>query len=69
MQDMKKRHRQNKCKGEDCGASKLKTKQVIEIKEKLKIYSRGDYSKLAREYGIHINQILRIHNGECWKHV
>ena len=48
---------------------KLDKEKVIEIKEKLKNYVWGSYSKLAKEYNVDIKIITGIHKGLKWKHI
>lgn len=53
--------------GERSGSHKLTETQVLEIREKFS----GDKSStdLSEEYGISKNSILKIVNGETWKHL
>lgn len=66
MDDKVKRNRQSHTKGEKHGCAKLTERSVIDIKEKLKSYSRGDYSKIAKEYNVSTAAIRNIHNGIRW---
>ena len=67
-QDMLKKGRANKARGERHGNSKLTEKKVRRIKEK---YRRGDVTqaKLAEEFGVGEMQVSRIISGKRWAHL
>lgn len=54
-------------KGEQHGRSKLKEKQVVEIKQKLKQGIRG--IDLVKEYGVSHSTISNIRKNKSWRHV
>ena len=63
-------HREKSIKehqGENCLHAKLTTKQVLEIKKRLKSGELG--SALSKEFGVCPMQISRIKNGKRWNHV
>lgn len=68
MKDMQDRGRDNYAKGERAGASKLKAKEVLEIRKK---YSTDNYSydDLGKEYGVDKASIRSIIIGETWRSV
>jgi hypothetical protein len=58
------------CKGQNNGQAKLTEKQVLEIKETLKLSTvRGIYARLAREYNVSDGLIHMIGNGRRWGHL
>lgn len=56
-------------KGETSGTNKLTEKQVLEIREKGTNRTRGNFTKLAIEYGVRDSTIHKIINRERWKHI
>lgn len=61
-------------RGEKSGVSKLKNKQILEIRKKYKKGnrwnpSRYDAKKLSDEYNTTPNNILSIVNRKTWKHI
>jgi hypothetical protein len=66
VRDRVERGRSNTCYGEKCGAHKLTTEQVNEIKERLQMYEYGLYAKLAQEYNVSAKTISLIHNKKTW---
>ena len=68
MIDMLNKDRANKCKGEKQGRSKLKDKQVLEIRAK---YTKGGttHRKLAEEYGVAYGIIGSIIRRKTWTHI
>lgn len=54
--------------GEKASRSKLKTKQVIEIKFLLETSSLS-FKQIAKTYGVSNSQIQRINNGKNWGHL
>lgn len=67
MQDMVRKGRQGKVKGELCGNSKLTNKQVERIKQRLSLRESG--RAIAREYGVAETCISAIKNKLTWKHI
>ena len=64
---MKEKGRNWKLRGENNPKSKLKTKEVLEIR---KLYKQGYDSKyLANLFNLHPMSIPRIANGRRWKYV
>jgi len=55
-------------KGSECKWSKLTEDQVKEIRQKHKPWEYS-YSKLSKEYGVHIQVIAAIISRRTWKHV
>lgn len=54
-------------KGEQSGNAKLKTEQVLQIRDR---YSNGEtLSALAKEYPVSVQTIFRIVNRTIWKHI
>ena len=54
-------------KGEESGMSKLKTHEVLKIRE---LYKKGKPTKeLSKRYNTHIMNIRYIINGQTWKHL
>lgn len=66
--DMMKKGRSNKAKGEDVNSAKLTEKQVLKIRAK---YSTGDYTQkqLANKYSVSQVTIGHIVNRKIWKHL
>jgi len=66
MEDMIVRGRQ--CCGEKISSSKLKEKDILEIRI---LYSTGDYyqRELGEIYGVGADEISRIVNNKMWKHI
>ncbi len=59
IQDCVKKGRNFLPKGERCGTSKLKNKEVIELHPK----------EIARKFEVHFNTILKICRRESWTHI
>ncbi len=66
MRDMYSKGREVPLTGERNGRSKLTEAEVVAIRYQGK---RGNYSRLAREYGVSNQLISRICNGGAWKHL
>jgi hypothetical protein len=68
--DMDDRGRRITARGEGCGASKLKTKDVLKIR---KIYSPKPFGnnchQLAKRYGVCFQSIWNIVTGKTWRHI
>lgn len=67
MKDMKKKNRQNICKGSGKPQSKLKENDITQIRIKYK--NPLSSSELAKFYGVSKQNILDIINRKAWKHV
>jgi hypothetical protein len=70
MNDMKLRGRgagynTNKS-GEDTNSSKLTKEQVIQIKNRLLSYKRGDETRIGKEYSVSRGCIKSIREGKTW---
>lgn len=59
--------RKRKTFGENNGSAKLTEQKVIEIKKLL--LNKIPATTIAKQYGVGQSQILRIKNGESWKHI
>ena len=59
--------RGNTAKGEAIGTSKLKTKQVVEIRQLLR--NGKNQQAIALRYGVHQGTISRIKRNKTWKEV
>lgn len=68
MQDMIAKGRQGDIRGEKCGKSKLKEKDVLTIRS---LYGSGEYSQkeIAEAYAVSAKQISIIINRKQWKHI
>jgi predicted XRE-type DNA-binding protein len=68
MQDMLKKNRGNKAKGEHNSASKLKEKDVLQI---IMLLQKGELSQaeIAKKYKVDKTTINKIKVGENWKHL
>jgi hypothetical protein len=67
VNDRESKHRNNHVFGERCGCSKLKSDQVIGIRELLK---KGvGIMKLSKEYGVHKKTIQQIRDGVIWRYL
>lgn len=64
--DMRDKGRAHYVSGERNGFAKLTAAQVADIKRRAK---RGNYSALAREFGVHNCTIGRLARNEWWKHI
>ena len=67
-QDMVKKNRCNRCKGEDSGRSKLKEWQVTEIRSRHKI-GGVTQRQLSKDYEISESVVGFIIQGKIWTHV
>jgi len=58
--------RQDHSRGERNVNAKLTDAAVVEIRRRL---ASETYTSIARDFGVHRNQISRIASGRTWKHV
>lgn len=67
MRDCRERGRDKKARGEDSGASKLTSPQVLAIRQR---YLAGEKrASLAAAFGITIHNVTAVTTGKYWKHV
>jgi hypothetical protein len=60
----------NRCAiGEKSGSVKLTEAQVLEIREAFKNYKRGDYTRLAKKYGVCVANIMAIKDNRSWNYL
>lgn len=61
------RHRVlRRASGESHWAAKLTTADIVSIRKQLTSYCRGDYSRLAKQYGVSASHIRNINLGTRW---
>lgn len=56
-------------KGENASGSKLKSSQVIEIRQRYHTHNTELANKLAKEYGVSYSTIIDIFNRKSWNHL